>query len=106
MADTSNNADKRDKNIMAAKPVISVVTATRNRIDLLHRALESIAAQNYRDYEALVLDDGSDESVQRQYDALWADLPENSHSIACHRPALPVRDRGRHGMKASTGPPR
>jgi glycosyltransferase involved in cell wall biosynthesis len=58
-------------------PTVSVVIATRNRIDLLQRALKSVAVQDYVDYEALVLDDGSDEAVQRQYDSLMASLPAN-----------------------------
>src|SRR5262245_31844140 len=67
---------------MATQPTITVVTATRNRIDLLRRALESIAAQDYRDYEALVLDDGSDHAVQGQYEGLFPSLPGN---FALHR---------------------
>ena len=62
---------------MPDSPFVTVVTATRNRISLLEQALESVAAQDYRDYEAIVIDDGSDEEVQRSYDDLFRRLPPN-----------------------------
>ena len=51
---------------MSGEPSVSVVTATRNRPELLCVALESIAAQDFQDYEAIVGDDGSDRDVQEQ----------------------------------------
>jgi len=48
-------------------PVVSIITATRNRPDVLARALESIAQQTLTDYELLVVDDGSPESIHDQY---------------------------------------
>ncbi len=53
-------------------PRVSVITATRNRSDLLERALSSIAAQTLRDFEAIVVDDGSDEKTFEDYDRIWA----------------------------------
>lgn len=41
-------------------PFFSVIVPTRNRPDLLHRALLSISDQSFEDYEVLVVDDGSD----------------------------------------------
>lgn len=41
-------------------PFFSVIVPTRNRADLLHRALLSISEQSFGDYEVLVVDDGSD----------------------------------------------
>jgi hypothetical protein len=61
--------------IMPDTPAITVVTATRNRTDLLERALRSVAAQDYPDYEAIVADDGSDAEVQAFQDALVGELP-------------------------------
>jgi len=60
---------------MAEKPFISVVTATRNRVALLRQALLSIAAQDFQDYEAIIVDDGSDQEFQEQYDSLLRELP-------------------------------
>lgn len=42
--------------------VFSVVVPTRNRPELLRRAVESICAQNYRWHEIIVVDDGSSET--------------------------------------------
>ncbi len=45
-------------------PLVSIVIPNRNRADLVVEALESLRAQTFPDWEALVVDDGStDESV-------------------------------------------
>ena len=47
-----------------SSPLISVVIPTYNRCDLLAEALRSVVAQSYRNWELLVIDDGSTESVE------------------------------------------
>ena len=44
---------------MTNNPQISVVTPTRNRREVLLRAIESVRAQSFQDYEHIVIDDGS-----------------------------------------------
>jgi glycosyltransferase involved in cell wall biosynthesis len=44
-------------------PVFSVIVPTHNRAAIVGRALRSIAAQTYRDYEVIVVDDGSKDST-------------------------------------------
>jgi glycosyltransferase involved in cell wall biosynthesis len=40
-------------------PLVSVVLPTRDRRDLLARAIESVQQQSYRNWELLIVDDGS-----------------------------------------------
>jgi glycosyltransferase involved in cell wall biosynthesis len=52
-------------------PAISIITAVRNGLPLLERAIRSIQAQTFADWEWLVVDDGSTDGT---YDAIgsWA----------------------------------
>lgn len=38
---------------------VSVIIPTHNRLDLLQRAVQSVVKQSYRDWELIVVDDGS-----------------------------------------------
>jgi glycosyltransferase involved in cell wall biosynthesis len=42
-----------------ATPAVSVVIPTRNRVDLLREAVESVVRQSWTDWELIVADDGS-----------------------------------------------
>lgn len=53
---------------------ISVIVATRNRPDLLKRALASVQSQTYPTFEVLVIDDGSEASTRTAYSHLRAEL--------------------------------
>lgn len=44
---------------MAKTPAVSIITPTHNRRDVLVRAIESVRAQSFRNYEHIVIDDGS-----------------------------------------------
>jgi len=46
-------------------PKISIVTATYNRGDVLPRAIESIKGQTFRDYEHIIVDDGSTDDTKK-----------------------------------------
>ncbi len=43
---------------------VSVIICTRNRPDTLHQAIASVMAQEYKDFEIIVVDDGSDPSAE------------------------------------------
>ena len=53
---------------------ISIVMPTRNRPELLSRALHAIQAQSYKNFEVIVIDDGSDKKTQAVYDEIWLNL--------------------------------
>jgi len=47
-----------------SKPVVSVIIPTHNRTALLREALDSVGGQTFRDYELIVIDDGSTEDIE------------------------------------------
>lgn len=49
---------------MAYSPEFSVVIPTYDRVELLKEALKSVYEQTYRDYEIIVVDDGSTDSTK------------------------------------------
>lgn len=62
---------------MASEPLVSIYIPTKNRADLLDRALASIYTQTYKHIEVLVCDDGSDidiSHVKRKYERKFSDL--------------------------------
>lgn len=57
-------------------PIVTVVVPTRDRPDMLGRTLASIRAQSLRDFEALVVDDGSGPAALEAYERIFHDLDE------------------------------
>ena len=45
-------------------PKISVVVPTYNRLELLKRCLASILSQTFKDYEIIIVNDGSEDGTE------------------------------------------
>jgi len=59
----------------AEPPLVSVCVAHFNRPATLRHTLESLEAQSFRDFEVVVVDDGSDEASRRGLEALTRHFP-------------------------------
>ncbi len=71
------------------RPVISVVVPTRNRVGVLKRALDSIARQSSKNFEVIVVDDGSTPEnlsalgvLEREYDSRFSFLRRGSDGVS------------------------
>lgn len=73
-------------------PLISIITPTYNRPELLHDAIGSLLAQSYENWEMLVIDDGSEPSAQPVIDA-FAD-PRLRYVRLDHAGRSAARNRG------------
>lgn len=55
-------------------PLVTVVIATRNRAAYLARLLRCVQQQDLREFECLVLDDGSSSETIDRYEEIWREL--------------------------------
>ncbi|MEE4265060.1 MAG: glycosyltransferase [Desulfobacteraceae bacterium] len=56
------------------KPLVSVIIPTYNRAWVLKEAIDSVLAQDFRDFELIVVDDGSTDNTGQILDAYHQDL--------------------------------
>ena len=79
---------------LTGEPLVSIVLPTRSRSGLLTRAIESALRQTYRNFELIVVDDGSDDDTARVVDAIADErvrLIEGAGSGAAHARNLGLR---------------
>jgi glycosyltransferase involved in cell wall biosynthesis len=87
------------------QPTVSAIIPTYNRADLLSRALDSVAAQDYRPLEAVVIDDGSTDHTPRVIEAYRHKLAEKNVNFILHKQQNGRAPKARNvGMKLATGP--
>jgi glycosyltransferase involved in cell wall biosynthesis len=82
-----------------AVPAVSVVVATHNQARWLGEAIESVRAQSFRDWELVVVDDGSTDDTAAVA-ARFADDPRIRYLAEPHRERAAARNRG---IAATTG---
>jgi tetratricopeptide (TPR) repeat protein len=70
---------------LAEAPLVSVVVPTQNRLPMLRDALESVCAQTYRNWEAIVVNDGG-EDISTVLKSLPADAAARISSIRSPHP--------------------
>lgn len=79
------------------KPFFSVIIPVYNRKELLLKALESVEAQTFRDFEIIVSDDGSTDGVEKLFPREGVRFLQNCHSgmpgAARNRGALAAQGR-------------
>ncbi|HVP10337.1 MAG TPA: glycosyltransferase [Phycisphaerae bacterium] len=79
------------------EPAVSIIIPTYNRVRLLREALDSVSRQTFRDFEVIVVDDGSTENVA----AVAADHPTRPTVLRQQRKG-PAAARNR-GIQAARG---
>ena len=83
------------------RPAVSVLTPTYNRVHVLHRAYDSLARQTMRDFEWVVVDDGSIDNTPALL-ARWqeeADFPITWLRYTNNRGQIPATNEGRAIVK-------
>ncbi|MEH2349205.1 MAG: glycosyltransferase [Nostoc sp.] len=67
--------------MQAFKPTVSVIIPTYQRGDIVSQAINSVLAQTYRDYEIIVINDGSQDNTPQ----VLAEFSENHHITVIHQ---------------------
>jgi glycosyltransferase involved in cell wall biosynthesis len=84
---------------MSDSPLFSIIMPVYNRLDLARTAIESVSGQSDRDFEYIVVDDGSEESVRKELRALSS---EYGFTLICQENAGPGAARNR-GVREARG---
>lgn len=79
---------------------ISVIIPVYNTEDRLKRCLDSVVAQTFKDFECIVVDDGSNDQSPRIIDEFAA---KDSRFTAIHKPNGGVSSARNEGLKVSKG---
>jgi len=94
------NLNTAKKSVPVSQPMFSVVITTHNRESLLKRALNSLILQKEKDWEAIIVDDGSTDSTYENIRPLIDSCLPIRYFRKPHSGAIPSRN---FGIKASRG---
>jgi glycosyltransferase involved in cell wall biosynthesis len=84
---------------LSNEPMVSVIIPTYNRGALIAETIDSVRAQTYRNWELIIVDDGSDDDTEK----IIADFhDERLHFIKCGRTGI-VGQLKNTGIKKSSG---
>lgn len=61
--------------VLENKPLVSIIISTYNRKETIGRALRSVFLQTYKNYELIIVDDGSTDGEERIISPLIRDKP-------------------------------
>ncbi|MBN1415198.1 MAG: glycosyltransferase family 2 protein [Bacteroidales bacterium] len=92
--------DKGDRAKQNTRPLFSVVITTRNRANLLKRALNSLISQTEEDWEAIIVDDGSTDDTSSMIKPYLLSCPNMKYIRKSHSGAVHARNEG---IRASVG---
>jgi glycosyltransferase involved in cell wall biosynthesis len=86
-------------------PFFSVIIPTYNRLPYLLEALESVARQSFRDYEIIVVDDGSTDDTARVLERIAEEIEDRPSEVcqALHGPRRSKIGAEDGGRKAKIG---
>ena len=87
---------------LARTPLVSVILPTHNRSRLLRRAVASVVAQDYSNWEILIIDDGSSDDTPAVIDRLTNELGDQRIRAMRINPSGVCAARN-HGLKAARG---
>ena len=79
------------------KPLVSVIIPTFNRAWILKEAIDSVLAQDFKDFELIVVDDGSSDDTEQILDAYKRDL------VVIRQPNRGVSGARNRGIAAAGG---
>lgn len=91
---------KENEAKMVSQPFFSVVIATFNRAELLKRALKSLILQTEKDWEAIIVDDGSTDNTHKLIEPFLGSYPQINYLRKPHSGWISSRNQG---IRASGG---
>lgn len=84
-------------------PRFSVIAPLYNKEDFVVRTLDSLARQTFRDFEVIVVDDGSTDRSAQRVEAFLAEHPDCSHFQLVRQPDMGVSHARNRGVELSSG---